>query len=187
MSNTHAKTIAQYRFPLDWTSEEVQTWLKIAKQVQQAKDEYKTVVFATGVFDLFHQEHQRFLEKARAAGNFLVVGIETDIRVREMKGPERPIDPQEKRAHNVWQSGVVDEVVVLPEAFNQPEHHRSLIGLLRPHILAVSSHSPYLEAKRKLMELFGGELRIVHQFNPEVSTTKLIEAHQSGSGPSSNV
>lgn len=175
MPNHRAKTIAQFRFPIDWTPEEIQRWLAVAKIVQQAKSEYKVIVFATGVFDLFHEEHQKFLEKARAAGNFLLVGIETDARVRETKGADRPIDSQELRLEKVLSSGVVDEAVILPEAFNQPEHHRSILGLLRPHLLAVSSHSPYLEAKRKLMELFGGELRVVHEHNPQVSTSQIIE------------
>lgn len=175
MPNHRAKTIAQYHFPVDWTPAESQAWLEVAKKVQAAKDDLKTVVLVTGVFDLLHSEHQKFLEKARAIGNYLIVGIESDSRVREMKGPDRPIEPQAVRAKNVFETGVVDEVEILPEAFSRPEHHRSFLGLLRPHLLAVSSNSPFMEAKRQLMALFGGELRVVLEHNPNVSTTQLVK------------
>jgi cytidyltransferase-like protein len=174
MVRQRSKTIAHHQLPPDWTPREVQTWLAVMKQIQQAKDEFKKVVLVTGVFDLFHIEHERFLQKARASGNFLIAGVESDVRVRQLKGPDRPVHTQAERIKDVLSSGVVDVAVVLPEAFDRPEHHRSLISLLRPHILAVSSNTPYIEAKRQLMELFGGELRIVHELNPEVSTTQIL-------------
>lgn len=175
MPNHRAKTIAKYQFPIDWTPAESQAWLAVANKVQNAKDEMKTVVLVTGVFDLLHEEHRKFLRKSRAIGNFLVVGIESDQRVRELKGPDRPVEAQAIRANNVFDTGVVDVVEILPEAFSRPEHHRSLLGLLRPHLLAVSSNSPFMEAKRQLMELFGGELRVVLEHNPKVSTTKILK------------
>lgn len=170
-----SQTIATYSFPLDWTLAERNLWQEIRKSVQQAKEEGRRVVFATGVFDLFHEEHLHFLEKARAAGNFLVVGVESDARVREMKGSDRPLDSQDLRVQKVIDTGVVDEVAVLPEHFSTQEHFQAIMSLIRPHFLAVSSHSSYLENKRLLTELFGGQLAIVHQHNPAVSTTKLIE------------
>lgn len=176
MANQRAKTIAHYQFPADWTPVEIQAWLETAKRVQQAKDELKTVVFVTGVFDLLHQEHVTFLRKARNAGNYLLVGVETDLRVKETKGPDRPINKQAQRVQDVIATGFVDDVEILPHAFDRPEHHRAILSILRPHILAVSSHTPYLEAKRQLIQLFGGELRIVHEHNPEVSTTQTLQA-----------
>jgi cytidyltransferase-like protein len=170
-----SQTIATYSFPEDWSLEERTKWQNIRKAVQQAKEEGRRVVFATGVFDLFHEEHQRFLEKARAAGNFLVVGVESDFRVREMKGQDRPLDVQEIRLQHVRDSGVVDEAEILPEHFSRQEHFQAAMALIRPHFLAVSSHSSYLENKRLLTELYGGQLAIVHQHNPAVSTTQILQ------------
>lgn len=167
-----ARTLEKHTFPPDWTPEEIQRWLEVWKQVRAAKEEFRRVVFVSGVFDLFHEEHQRFLEKARAAGNFLVVGIESDTRVREAKGPGRPFDDQQARLNAVLLSGVVDAAAVLPEHFHEPQHHRALIGLLRPDVLAISSHSPHQEAKKAVMAEFGGRLVVVHEHNPAVSTTK---------------
>lgn len=165
-------TVSKHTFPLDWSAEEVATWSQIWREVQAAKQEGRRVVFATGVFDLFHEEHQRFLEKARAAGNFLVVGVESDVRVHDMKGPGRPFNDEQQRLQDVLSSGVVDAAAILPIAFTKPEHHRAIISLLRPHLLAVSSHSPYQEAKRAILEEFGGQLAVVHDHNPAISTTQ---------------
>jgi len=175
MVNRRAKTIAHYQFPTDWTPAEIQVWLEVAKRVQQAKDELKTIVFVTGVFDLLHQEHINFLRKARNVGNYLVVGVETDLRVKESKGPDRPINSQNQRVQDVISTEVVDDVAILPRAFDRPEHHRAILSVLRPHVLAVSSHTPYLEAKRQMIQLFGGELKIVHEHNPQVSTTLSLQ------------
>lgn len=174
--NRRSQTLAEAEFPVDWEPKERETWLEVWKNVRQAKEELKRVVLVTGVFDLLHQEHLNFLRKARAAGNYLVVGIESDSRVRKMKGPDRPVEGQQLRLQKVMDTSFVDEVAILPEAFYLPEHHRSLLALIRPHILAISSHTPYQEPKRQLVELFGGQLRIVHEHNPEVSTSKIIES-----------
>lgn len=167
-----ARTLEKHTFPSDWTPEEVQRWLEVWKRVRQAREEMRRVVFATGVFDLFHEEHARFLEKARAAGNFLAVGVEADHRVREMKGPGRPFDDQTTRLQRVLDSGFVEVAAILPEQFSRPEHHRAIMSLLRPDLLAVSSHSPHQEKKQAIVEEFGGRLAVVHDHNPEISTTK---------------
>lgn len=168
-----ARTLEKHTFPSDWSSDEIRRWLAVWKNVRLARDEMKRIVFVSGVFDLYHQEHQSFLEHARSIGNFLVVGIESDLRVKNMKGPERPFDGQRERCRAVISSGVVDQAEILPENFSRPEHHRALIGLLRPDFIAVSSHSPYQEAKSAIAAEFGGKLKVVYDHNPDVSTTKL--------------
>ncbi len=167
-----AQLIAKHTFPTDWTPAEITAWQEVWRAVEQAKKDLRRIVFVSGVFDLFHEEHQRFLAKAREVGNFLVVGIESDDRVRRTKGPDRPYDPQAQRLAAVLASGLVDAAAILPERFDTPAHHRALISLLRPHILAVSSHSPHQTAKAAILREFGGKLVVVHQHNPAISTTK---------------
>lgn len=133
------------------------------------------VVLVTGVFDLLHAEHRNFLQKAKALGGKLLVGVESDVRVRALKGEGRPINSQAVRVANITALGIADEVFVLPEAFSKPEHHRTLLEQLRPNILAVSSHSPHLDKKQQLMESLGGQVVIVHQHNPSVSTTQILQ------------
>src|SRR5690606_21280972 len=114
-----------------------------------------------------------FLEKAKQAGDLLIVGIESDVRVKQIKGPARPINNQETRKNHLSKLPMVDYVFVLPEDFSRPEDHQRLISEIRPNYLAVSSHTKHLEAKKRILRQFGGDVKIVHQFNPEVSTTRM--------------
>lgn len=171
-----ARIITRQSLPLTWSSGEVAEWNQAAARVRAAKDQGKIVVLVTGVFDLLHNEHVNFLAKARQVGNYLLVGVESDARVRLTKGPDRPVRGQAERVHDVLGTGYVDDAVVLPESFSAPAEHSSLIELIRPHIFAVSSQSPHIEAKRAIVERFGSELRIVHDHNPAVSTTQLVAA-----------
>ncbi len=132
------------------------------------------VVLVTGVFDILHQEHRNFLTKAKGMGDILVVGIETDARVRELKGRERPINDENKRLQQLNELGAVDRSFLLPESFSNEKDHLALLIDIQPDVLAVSSHTPFLSQKKKLMQRVGGELEVVHQHNPKVSTTKIL-------------
>ncbi len=132
-------------------------------------------VLVTGVFDLLHQEHLNFLTKAKATGDILLVGLETDSRVKKLKGSNRPINSLQTRIKNLKKRGIANQVFALPEKFDLPEHHLALINQIKPDILAVSSHTPNLTAKRHLIESIGGKLLIVHQHNPKISTTKIFK------------
>lgn len=136
-------------------------------------------VLVTGVFDVLHQEHLVFLERARALGEQLVVGIESDVRVQQLKGMARPVNSQAVRQENLEKLGVADEAFVLPEAFDTADDHRKLLASLRPDIIAVSSHTPHLAEKQQLMQEIGGRVEIVHQHNPAVSSTILLEQTRS--------
>lgn len=135
-------------------------------------------VLVTGVFDILHQEHQLFLEKAKALGGELWVGLESDTRVKQIKGPDRPINNQDVRQQNLEALGIADHVFILPEQFSQPADHERLIAELKPDVLAVSSHTDHLDKKQALLAKFGGQVVIVHQHNPAVSTTQLLSAHK---------
>jgi cytidyltransferase-like protein len=131
-------------------------------------------VLATGVFDIFHTEHRLFLEKAKDAGDVLVVGLESDKRVRTMKGPTRPIVSEYDRWKMVQGCAAVDATFVLPETFSEQAHFLAFIQTLRPHVLAVSSHTNHLENKQSILQSVGGEVQVVHKHNNRVSTTLLV-------------
>ncbi|MFH2022549.1 MAG: adenylyltransferase/cytidyltransferase family protein, partial [Patescibacteria group bacterium] len=82
------------------------------------------VILVTGVFDLLHPEHIEFLKKSKALGGELIVGVETDERVGQMKGVGRPIQPAGQRVKQIMELGLADQVVVLPIEFDQPQHHQ---------------------------------------------------------------
>lgn len=135
----------------------------------------KIIVLVTGVFDLLHQEHKKFLNQAKKQGDILIIGLESDKRVSQLKGKDRPINSLQVRLENLAKWGIADKIFPLPEKFNTTKDHQKLISQLRPHILAVSSNTPNLSAKRKLMEKYSGQLKIVLPHNPKVSTTKMIK------------
>lgn len=136
------------------------------------------LVLVTGVFDVLHAEHITFLRNAKALGGRLLVGIESDVRVRAIKGVNRPVNSQQVRKKNLEKLAIVDDVFVLPEKFDTVEDRRRLLKKLQPDILAVSSHTPFLTKKLQLMQEIGGRVEVVHQHNPEISSTILLKQNQ---------
>ena len=134
------------------------------------------VVLVTGVFDLLHSEHLQFLSKAKAAGDKLVVGIESDVRVKQIKGPNRPINSEPIRLKQIQALKPVDLAFILPEAFTSSIDHERLIQLIKPQTLAVSSHTKHLAKKRAICQKYGTTVQIVHSHNPHTSTTQLIRS-----------
>jgi D-glycero-beta-D-manno-heptose 1-phosphate adenylyltransferase len=90
----------------------------------------RTMVFTNGVFDLLHPGHVRYLRQARALGDALVVGVNSDRSVRALKGPSRPINGQDERAEVLSALACVDAVVIFDE--DTPYH---LIAALQPDVL----------------------------------------------------
>jgi rfaE bifunctional protein nucleotidyltransferase chain/domain len=97
----------------------------------------RIVVFTNGCFDLLHPGHIQSLEQARALGDALVVGINSDASVRELKGAGRPIFPELERAEILASFECVDAVVI----FNQPTP-REIIGALLPDVLVKGGDWP---------------------------------------------
>jgi D-beta-D-heptose 7-phosphate kinase/D-beta-D-heptose 1-phosphate adenosyltransferase len=98
--------------------------------VSSLRSERKTIVFTNGVFDLLHVGHLRYLQQARALGDALIVGINSDRSVRANKGPSRPVTPQDERAEILAALACVDAVVVFDE-----ETPLALIASLQPDVL----------------------------------------------------
>lgn len=134
----------------------------------------KVKVLVTGVFDLLHREHIIFLRKAKKLGDYLIVGVESDKRVKEIKGVNRPINDQKKRVERIEFEQIADQVIVLPEQFSTKEDHLKFIKKINPDILAVSSHTAHLDKKEAIMKLVSGKLEIIHDHNPDISTTILL-------------
>ena len=92
-------------------------------------------VFVNGTFDLLHPGHIALLNYARSLGNYVIVGIDTDDRVREKKGPTRPIYNQEDRGLMLIALSSVDEV----RYFDSDESLEALVKSIKPDIMVVGS------------------------------------------------
>jgi rfaE bifunctional protein nucleotidyltransferase chain/domain len=93
----------------------VPTLQAVAAEVRRLQASGKKVVFTNGCFDILHSGHVDLLARARALGDALVVAINTDASVRRMKGPNRPIIPQDERAELLAGLDVVDFVCTFDE------------------------------------------------------------------------
>lgn len=133
-----------------------------------------SLTLVTGVFDLLHQEHLNFLQAAKKTADLLIVGLESDRRVKEIKGPDRPINEQNRRLANLAEKGIADLVFILPEDFKSSSAHEALIDKIRPDNLAVSAHTSFIAEKRRIMNKFTGKLIVVHEHNPNYSSTRLL-------------
>lgn len=135
----------------------------------------KIIVLVTGVFDVLHQEHIHFLENAKEMGDIFIVALESDTRVRQIKGPSRPHFSQTERRAHLLELGIADCIVILPEEFYLPEHHQAVISQIQPTYLAVSSHTKHLDKKQAILSQYGGKVVVVLDYNPEESTTNILE------------
>jgi D-beta-D-heptose 7-phosphate kinase/D-beta-D-heptose 1-phosphate adenosyltransferase len=130
-----------------------------------------SIVFTNGVFDLLHPGHVTLLETARALGDALVVGVNTDASVRRLaKGPERPINAQEARARVLAALAAVDAVVLFDE-----DTPAGLIQALRPDVLVKGADYPRERiVGADFVEAHGGRVVRV-PLVPDTSTTRIVE------------
>jgi len=135
------------------------------------KKEGKKVVFTNGCFDILHVGHVKYLQEAKSYGDVLIVGLNSDSSVRELKGPTRPVNVQEDRAYILAALESVDYVVLFSE-----ETPHELIKNIGPDILVKGGD---YEGKSVVGAEFAKELRLV-QFVDGKSTTATIERINEG-------
>ncbi|MEV5573577.1 adenylyltransferase/cytidyltransferase family protein [Spirillospora sp. NPDC052269] len=116
-------------------------------------------VVATGVFDVLHIGHVRFLREAAARGFPLVVGVEDDDRVRAWKGPGRPVNAAAERAEVLSALRSVAGVFVIsgPPEVSKWADYSELLASLQPVALAYTAGDPHTEAKRLGAEAMGAQ------------------------------
>ena len=133
------------------------------------------LVFTNGVFDLLHVGHVRYLAQARALGDALVVAINSDRSVRELKGPDRPIFEQAERAEILAALRQVDYIVVFDDV-----SPRSLITQLLPDVLVKGGDYQLDQIHgREEVEAAGGKVMSL-PFVDGASTSRLIERMRRG-------
>jgi len=138
--------------------------------VRRLRAAAKSLVFTNGVFDLLHPGHVRYLQQARALGDALIVGVNSDRSARSNKGRGRPIIPAVERAEVLEALACVDGVVVFDEDTPQ-----ALIAALEPDVLVKGADwAENAIVGRDLVEARGG--RVVRiAVEPGYSTSSLIQ------------
>lgn len=143
----------------------------------QSLEPYR-VVFTNGCFDLLHPGHIRTLEAARQLGDALVVGLNSDRGVRELKGPGRPILPEHERAEILAALECVDAVVI----FDEPTP-REIIAALLPDVLVKGGDWAGDQiVGRAEVEAAGGRVVSI-PVAPGYSTTAILQKIRDGAQP----
>lgn len=141
----------------------------------------KRIVLTNGCFDLVHVGHLRSLESARSLGDVLIVGLNADTTVSQLKGPRRPIVPEMERAEILAALRCVDYVTI----FHEPTPIE-LIRKIRPHIHVKGSEYGPRGSKSlpeaELVRQLGGEVHFVEMVQAH-STTHLVERLRMQSSP----
>ena len=125
-------------------------------------------IFVNGTFDILHPGHVQLLNYAKSLGDSLTVGIDSDRRVREKKGPTRPVNSVDDRAFMLYSLKAVDHVVV----FDSDEELERCIKVVKPDIMVVGSD---WKDKSVIGSMYSAELRFFDRIE-EYATTKTIES-----------
>ncbi|HEY2987202.1 MAG TPA: D-glycero-beta-D-manno-heptose 1-phosphate adenylyltransferase [Candidatus Binatia bacterium] len=136
----------------------------------KAKKENKKVVFTNGCFDLLHAGHLHLLREAKQLGDLLIVAVNSDRSVKEIKGAGRPILPEAERAELIAALEMVDYVTL----FDEPDP-RNLIRELQPDVL--TKGGDWAEDKivgRDMVEGFGGTVAVIPYLKGH-STTEIVD------------
>lgn len=113
---------------------------KLVAGIRALKKRGKKVVFTNGCYDLLHAGHVRFLKKAAAMGDALVLALNSDSSVRRLKGPGRPITPQGERAELMSALAPVDIVTVFYE-----DDPYNIINDIKPDVLVKGGTGPWIK------------------------------------------
>jgi D-glycero-beta-D-manno-heptose 1-phosphate adenylyltransferase len=158
--------------------QKIVTRAQLTMEVQRRQHAGERCVFTNGCFDLLHLGHVRYLQESRALGDFLVMGLNSDESTRQLKGPSRPLVPENERAEILAALQCIDYVTIFPE-----RTANALIDLLQPAIyvkgadyVGADGLQPDLARlpEAKSVQVYGGEIRFI-AYLPHHSTTEMIE------------
>ncbi|MBY0359465.1 MAG: D-glycero-beta-D-manno-heptose 1-phosphate adenylyltransferase [Candidatus Obscuribacterales bacterium] len=136
---------------------------------RKLKEQGKKIVSTNGCFDILHVGHVRILQEARALGDILVVGLNSDDSVKRLKGPTRPINKDIDRAEVLAALGCVDYVTLFAE-----DTPVEFLKLLKPDIhVKGADYSPEQLPETAVVESYGGRMQIL-KLVPGHSTTGLV-------------
>ena len=138
---------------------------EILKIVNSLKDINKKIVFTNGCFDILHIGHIKYLEKAKSFGDVLIIGLNSDISVKALKGNNRPINPERDRAYILASLEIIDYIVIFKE-----KTPINLIQLIEPDILVKGGD---YKGKQVVGQNIAKEVRLVEYINGK-STSEIL-------------
>jgi len=161
---------ARANFNERWIKEDA----RLKKLVENCKGLGLKIVLTQGTYDMVHIGHARYFEEAKKHGHILIVGVDSDEKVRARKGPERPVVPQTERLEMVTHLRTVD--VVYLKHLKAPRWN--LIKIVRPDVL-VATKQTYTKAELKELKQYCGKV-VVLEPQATTSTSAKIRLLQIG-------
>ena len=150
--------------------DKIKTLEDLQRALENARGQGKKIVFTNGCFDILHPGHIAYMQDARARGDILVVGLNSDASVKRLKGPERPVNPQADRALMLAGLASVDYVTLFED-----DTPIDLIKAVKPDVLVKGGDWTVDKiVGSDFVFSVGGEVYSL-PFRPGYSTTGLIE------------
>ena len=147
---------------------------ELIEQRQRWREGRKTVVFTNGCYDLLHPGHIKTLEAARSLGDVLVLALNSDAGTRRMKGPARPIIPENERVELALALEAIDAVTLFDE-----DTPRALISTVLPDVLVKGADWSHFVAGREEVEAAGGNV-VTLPLESDYSTTNVVKLIAAG-------
>ena len=160
------------------TADKILSREALRQQVQRWREQGRTVVLGNGCFDMLHVGHIRYLQGAKALGGMLIVALNSDDSVRQLKGQGRPLMPAIERAEIIAALSDVDAVVI----FDEPDV-RALVRELHPDVQAKGTdYTRESVPERNEVAAYGGRVEIVGDPKDHSTTELLSKLHTLGGG-----
>lgn len=144
---------------------QIEQWRPVMEQLRR---QGKRIASTNGTFDLLHSGHLKLLEEARAQGDVLVVGLNSDASVKAYKSEKRPIVPQAERAALMQAIRFVDHILI----FDEPDSGR-FVRELQPDVHVKDSTYGYDLLEAPIVQAYGGKIHLIEKDGN--STTNIIE------------
>lgn len=146
---------------------------KLEAIIPKLKKAGKRIVLVGGCFDVLHPGHVIFLEKAKQAGDLLIVLLESDEKIKKLKGVNRPVHTQQERGKVLSALQFVDYLVLLPVMKSDTAYDK-LIQSIKPDIIAITAGQASQHQKRAA-KLTGAELKAVTRLIGQHSTSRILD------------
>jgi D-glycero-beta-D-manno-heptose 1-phosphate adenylyltransferase len=146
---------------------------ELAKTVEHLKGIGLQIVLTSGSFDLIHLGHVKYLAKAKAMGDVLVVGVDSDAKIRRRKGEDRPMVPEQERLEMLAHQRPVDLLYLKPEE----EERWALIRAVEPDVLVLTTDHSYSEDEQGELEEIVGRIEVVPRQATITTSERIRQLH----------
>ncbi|MBU2632613.1 adenylyltransferase/cytidyltransferase family protein [Patescibacteria group bacterium] len=143
-----------------------------AQKAKELKTKGKKIILAGGCFDILHVGHLKFLQQAKKLGGVLFILLESDKKIKILKGKNRPINSLKERALLLSSLSPIDFVILLP-FMHENQQYDKIVNLINPDIIAISEDDSGLMHKKRQAENLGIKIKVVTKKIKNRSTTRV--------------